>query len=104
MAITATKSPYLLSAQGDDLASVFQGRDALDTTPVCRYKCAEISVYCGASGVVTLLDKPAGQIIFQGEAANAGDRVGTHFGEGIWFDGCYVETLPADSVVMLYVL
>lgn len=104
MAITATKSPYLLTEQGDNLATVFQGRDALDTTPVCKYKCSQIRVYCGGSGVVTLLDAPAGQVIFQGEASNAGDILATEFGEGIWFDGCYVESLPANSIVFLYVL
>lgn len=104
MAITAEKSPYVLTAQGDDLASVFQGRDMLDTTPVVRFLCSQIRVNFGASGICTLLDRAGGQLIFQGQAANPGEIATTDFGNGVWFDGCYVESLPDDSEVYLYVL
>lgn len=108
MAITAQKSPYLLTAVGDDLATVFQGRDMLDTTPVVKYCCTQIRVFFGGSGVCTLMDKdpnvyPDAQLIFRGQAANAGDIAETNFGRNVWFDGCYVMDLPADSEVYLYV-
>lgn len=103
MAITATKTPYILTAVGDNLADVFQGRDYIDTTPVCKYDCTQIRVYFGASGVCTLLDKLGGQIIFQGQAANPGDIAETQFATPQWFDGCYVAALPANSQVYLYV-
>lgn len=102
MAITAQKSPYVLTAQGDDLATVFQGRDMLDTTPVCRFKCASIYVNFGASGPCTLLDKPGGQIIFR-SSGDPGETAEAHF-DALWFDGCYVQDLPADSEVLLYVV
>jgi len=103
MAITANDSPFILTAVGDDLASVFQGRDMLDTTPVCRFKCSQIRVFFGASGVCTLLDGPGGKLIFKGQAANPGDIAETQFADTDWFEGCYVQTLPANSEVYLYV-
>lgn len=108
MAITANKSPYVLTAAGDDLASVFQGRDMYDETPIVKFKCIQIRVNFGASGVCSLFDKnptdPTAQLIFRGQAADAGGVAEASFGQGVWFDGCYVSDLPADSEVFLYVL
>lgn len=103
MAITANESPYVLTAQGDNLATVFQGKDGVDTDPVCSYACTQIRVFFGASGICTLLDKPGGQLLFRGQAANPGDIAETQFATPQWFYGCYVESLPDDSEVYLYV-
>ena len=105
MAITANKSPYLLTAQGDNLATVFQGRDSRDTTPVCKFLCSSIRVYFGASGDCTLLDKNAvgSQLIFKA-TRDAGQEAKLEPAKPIWFDGCYVLTLPANSVVFIYVV
>lgn len=103
MAITANESPYILDAIGDDLRTVFQGKDGVDTDPVCSYCCTQIRVFFGGSGPVTLLDKPGGQIIFFGQSAGAGDIAETQFATPQWFYGCYVLELPTGSQVYLYV-
>lgn len=106
MAITANDSPFILTAQGDDLRSVFQGKDGVDTDPVCTFACTQIRIFFGASGVCTLMDKPTaegGQILFRGQAANPGDIAETQFATAQFFNGCYVESLPANSEVYLYV-
>lgn len=104
MAITAERSPYIMTAAGDDLASVFQGRDMLDSTAVVRFKVASIRIVFGASGTVILLQRNGGQIMFKSTAQNAGEEDETHFGRGVWFDGCYVQQIPANSEVYLYVV
>lgn len=105
--ITFGRSPIIMDAQGDDLTSIFQGRDMNDTTPVVRLKVVQIRYVAGGSGKMILMSgspvsKPSSTIIFQSADLNDGQADETAYaGWGIWMDGVYVLQMPAGGRVFI---
>jgi len=102
MAITTGVSPFVLDAQGDDIASVFQGRDMNNTTPVVRIMCSSIRYKAGASGRCLLLNRPGGNIIYESPDIGAGEENTITFDGNNYLNGVYVQELPAGGRVYVY--
>jgi len=101
MAITAAgKSPIIMDAAADDLATVFQGRDMNDTAGIPKLYVVGIEFVQGASGKTVLKDRAAGQIIAESPTLGAGENYYVRIGR--WLDGCYVDSIPASSKVFLH--
>lgn len=98
-----------MDAQGDDLSTIFQGRDMNDPTPVVRLKVVQIRYVAGGSGVCQLLSgnpatKPPAACtpIFLSATLNVGQADETAYaGGGIWMDGVYVLEMPAGGKVFV---
>ena len=105
--ITFGRSPIIMDAQGDDLTSIFQGRDMNDTTPVVRLKVVQIRYVAGASGICIVMSgnpvsKPGSTIIWQSGDLNVGQSDETAYaGAGIWMDGAYIAQMPTGGRVFI---
>lgn len=105
--ITFGRSPIIMDAVGDDLTTIFQGRDMNDPTPVVRVKVVQIRYVAGGSGVCIVMSgnpgtKPSATIIFQSGDLNTGQVDETAYaGGGIWMDGGYIAQMPAGGRVFI---
>lgn len=102
MAITVGRSPIVMDAQGDNLATVFQGRDSeAPTVKSPRLLLTEIKYIAGSQGVCILTDGPAGPPVFISKDCQAGDVDGTAYGDAFWSSNIYAFQLPAGGKVLL---
>lgn len=101
MAITAAgRSPIIMDAAADDLATVFQGRDMQSTGGVAKLYVVAIEFVQGASGKTVLKNAAGGQIIMESPTLAAGANWFAKIDR--WLDGCYVDSIPASSKVLLH--
>ena len=99
MGITTGRSPFILDEQGDNLASVFQGRDMNDTAAVVRVCCTAIRYIAGSTGRCIILNKPGGQIIYESPELNPGEEDTLHWAAPNYLDGVYISQMPGDKAM-----
>lgn len=108
MAITHDgRSPIIMDAAGDELASIFQGRDMYNTGGVPRLQLRNVEFVALSSGPCilkhVLKDGSIGAIAFQSPDLDVGQNWSIPFSDNTWLSNVICdESWPANSRVMLY--
>ena len=107
MGITTGRSPIIMDAAGDDLSTVFQGRDAnLPTPGIVKIKVTSFRFVAGDAGGQCILKSganPSDTILWQSAMLNPGQVDESAFGEGYWIGGGYLDpSFPAGGRLYIH--
>lgn len=101
MAVTMDgQSPIIMDAVGDQISSIFQGRDMNSTTPVPKMYLVGVEFVQGAAGKTILKHSSGGGIAFESPTLQAGQNYFLQCKR--WVMNLYVDSMPASSKVLLH--
>lgn len=101
MAVTMDgQSPIIMDTAGDEIATIFQGRDMNNTTPIPKLYLVGVEFIQGAAGRTILKHGAALGIAFESPDLQAGESYFLQCKR--WVQNLYVAQIPGASKVLLH--
>lgn len=94
------RSPIIMDTAGDNLASIFQGRDMQSTAGVPRLYMVGIEFIAGADGRFVLLQQAGGAIAYKSPFLTSGSSYYIKVDAKV--HNLYLDQIPASSQVLLH--